>query len=318
MLDEVTGKNKSKLQGVSVVIPAFGDTPFLVETIASVQRQENVTLEVIIVLDRPSSENRILVSEISNNYSNIVVIESTSPGISDALNLGILNSSYSFIARMDSDDLMKPNRLSVQLAYLLSHPEIDCVGSQIEFFGEIEQIQSQSLFPTKPYLISKGLKIRNVIAHPSVLFRKEKIIEVGLYRSKFNGGEDYDLWLRLDTGRNIANLNSALTQYRIHEGQETKKNSSSQLNLDNQIRRTNLLENSSVADQEHLRLFVLRRKIQSAEVINKLLFTLRKRKSFQLSAGLILNVLNAFWLSPTLTCSFIRIFILPRRHRIFR
>jgi glycosyltransferase involved in cell wall biosynthesis len=318
MLDEATDEVKSKLQGVSVVIPAFGDTPFLVETVVSVQGQENVTFEVIIVLDRPSLENRILVSELSNKYPNIVVIESTSPGISDALNLGILNSSYPFIARMDSDDLMKPNRLSAQLAFLQSHPEIDCVGTQIEFFGEFKQIQPQSLFPTKPSLISKGLKIRNVVAHPSVMFRKEKVNEVGLYRSKFNGGEDYDLWMRLDTGRNIANINSALTQYRIHEGQETKKNSSSQLNLDNQIRKTNLLENSNVGDQGNLRIFVLRRKIQSAEVINKLLFTLKTSKGFQLRAGLILNMLNAFWLSPTLTCSFIRIFILPRRHRIFR
>ena len=311
MLDWESYRQEPEVKGVSVVIPAYGAVPFLAETIASVQDQTDVNVEIIVVLDRPSLEAKQFTDQISKNFQNIKVIESAKPGISAALNQGILNSSFPIIARIDADDLMIPYRLTKQFEFLSKHPEIDCVGSQVEFFGGVKGKRSQTCFPTVPIWISRGLKIRNVIAHPSVMYRKNKIIEAGLYRSEFNGGEDYDLWLRLDNGKNIANLSSALTKYRIHEEQITRINSGSQLEIDCQIRNSNLIGIQSERRVEPFKLRRVKLRLKSAKIINQILSKMKRTGKKLPPPGLIVDFLKALTLSPTQTYHFMRIFIFP-------
>ena len=61
----------------------------------------------------------------------------------------------------------------------------------------------------------------NPIAHPSVLIKKNKCNSELQYKSKFDGAEDLEVWLRLKNLGNLQNLEKPLTKYRIHGNQET-------------------------------------------------------------------------------------------------
>lgn len=231
---------------ISVVVPCHGKTPYLKEAVDSVMNQDYKDFEMIIILDRPSSETLNMLETIVENQDKIKVFTSSTPGISAALNLGISKSQSDFIARLDVDDLMLPNRLREQINMFNADSQLVCVGSQISIMDSAGNFVRNSHFPTNRKDISNCLKIRNVIAHPSVMLRRSSLLTAGLYRSECDGAEDYDLWFRLSKIGYLTNLQEPLTKYRIHEGQITKRNSATQQKLDNSIREENLQTTTSV------------------------------------------------------------------------
>lgn len=212
-----------KVPEVSILMPVHGNAPFLKETIKSVEEQSLVDFEFIIVLDRVADDTKTLLNEKAKLNHRIKMISSKSPGISSALNIGLNHCEGNYVARIDSDDLMHPQRLKLQKLYLDRHATIDCVGSQIIKINANSRTIGRSYLPEMPAEISDVLPFRNCIAHPSVMFRKSTIISIGGYRSEFDGCEDYDLWLRIDNGNNLKNMEIALTSYRIWPKQTTNK-----------------------------------------------------------------------------------------------
>jgi glycosyltransferase involved in cell wall biosynthesis len=210
-----------KIPEVSVLMPVHGYAPFLEETIKSVEKQSLVNFEFLIVLDRVDKDAESLLIERAKVNNRIKIISSKSPGISSALNIGLNHCKGTYVARIDSDDLMEPQRLELQKLYLDSHGTIDCVGSQIIKIDTNGRAIGRSYLPELPAEISNMLPFRNCIAHPSVMFRKSSVTSIGGYLSEFNGCEDYDLWLRMDKGNNLKNMEIALTSYRIWPKQTT-------------------------------------------------------------------------------------------------
>jgi glycosyltransferase involved in cell wall biosynthesis len=168
----------------------------------------------------------------------IRIVHSTTPGISAALNLGITEANTNLIARLDCDDVMEPERLEIQES-VLRDERIVCVGSQIRIMDHSGRTVRYTHYPTKYAAIRSSLRIRNVVAHPSVMSRKSSIGLAGGYRSEFNGAEDYDLWIRLSRIGRIVNIALPLTNYRIHENQVSSRNKEIQTHLDANVRRNN-------------------------------------------------------------------------------
>jgi len=146
------------------------------------------------------------------------------PGISNALNTGLKMSAAEYIARIDADDLMDVDRLETQLRYLEHNQKKVLLGTQIRFINEEGKYLRESQYETDSRKLIKLLKIRNQIAHPSSMYRRESIVNSGGYDSTFNGCEDYHLWLRLSSRENVANLKKTLVSYRQHEMQVTNRN----------------------------------------------------------------------------------------------
>lgn len=132
-----------------------------------------------------------------------------------ALNLGIDNAKYEYIARMDADDISLPNRLELQLNYLRTK-DLDIVGSNAKLIDENEEIIGERRVPSPQSQISKSLPYRNAFIHPTILARKDVLLAAKGYNSGLQS-EDYDLWLRLKK-RNIKweNMQDTLLKYRIH------------------------------------------------------------------------------------------------------
>jgi len=222
------------MNDVDVIIPVHGTPMYLSETIQSIMDQSHVN-KIIIVLDRVDNE---YFSKLNILQSNLLVVISNTPGIVSALNTGLEISKAEFIARIDSDDVMCPGRINEQRNFLISNPMCVCVGSNIEIF-DASSVKKIKKYPYSYKKIMKQLNYQNAIAHPSVMFRRKAVLDVGCYRPLFEGSEDYDLWFRLSKIGRLNNVNFPFTKYRISSEQYSSKFTAYRVELDSLVRLIN-------------------------------------------------------------------------------
>jgi glycosyltransferase involved in cell wall biosynthesis len=208
---------------VSVLIPIHGDAPYLKNVLESIRYQELVAIELVVVLDRPSPSLKIQVESSLENMKMTKILVSPGSGISEALNFGLSHCLGNYVARIDSDDEMTKDRLIKQRQFLDNNPKINCVGTQIIKISEKNTVIGKSRYPSNLLVLNQILRIRNCVAHPSVMYRRDEVLKIGGYRTIFDGTEDYDLWIRFSRKRQIANLDEFLTRYRIWNSQDSAK-----------------------------------------------------------------------------------------------
>lgn len=225
-------KSSAVDRGMSVLIPVHGNAEFILEAVDSVLLQLNVEFEIILILDRVTFSCLERLKSVADDPL-IRIIESSKPGISNALNLGARSSRYNILARLDSDDLMAPHRLSKQLQLLVNSPNINVVGSSIQLIDAENHLLGTKKFPTKSSQIQDLLQYRNCIAHPAVMMRKSVFMALNGYRPEFEPAEDYDLWLRMSAQHEFGffSIPEPLTLYRIHSSQVSAMNRIRQLRV---------------------------------------------------------------------------------------
>lgn len=174
--------------------------------------------EIILVEDGPlTSELEHVVSEYSARYPILKVVPlPQNQGLGKALNEGLKYCSYELIARMDTDDIAKPDRFQKQVEVFEKHPEIDVCGAWIdEFEGNIDKIISTRKLPEWHNNIAAYAKKRNPINHPVVMFKKSAVVKAGSYQH-FPLFEDYYLWVRmLMNGAKFYNIQESLLWFRF-------------------------------------------------------------------------------------------------------
>ena len=120
---------------ISVVIPCFKEGKLLQETIESVLKQTFSDFEILLIDNNCSSDTRTIIDYYVNNYPQTIrTLKESIPGPSFARNTGILESRGSFIALLDGDDLMYPERLERQYQAIQNNPEMALVACGIDFF----------------------------------------------------------------------------------------------------------------------------------------------------------------------------------------
>lgn len=213
--------NGTNAPGVTVLMPVHGDAPFLAAAIESSLSQElNADCELLLILDRPSARAEQLVQ--ASVGGRIRAVASRSDGLVAALNTGLQEAKFEFIARMDADDIMLPMRLARQRDVLVLQQNTAAVGGQVRIIDGIGTIDGRRRYPVAPFWIRFQLRFRNSIAHPAVMYRRSDVIEAGGYRADFAGAEDYDLWYRLSRFADLRNLGVDVLEYRVHGGQLTQ------------------------------------------------------------------------------------------------
>lgn len=136
-------------------------------------------------------------------------------GLGLALREGVLACKNEIIARMDTDDIAKPDRFEKQIQYLKDNPQIALLGSWVTEFSDNENApDTVTELPCSYEEIKKFAKKRNPFRHMTVLFKKTAVINSGNYRD-FLWFEDYDLWVRmLQKGYQVANIPEILVNVR--------------------------------------------------------------------------------------------------------
>lgn len=183
--------------------------------VVSVLEQSMADWELIIVEDPSATSGRDLLASIRDNrVRHVCNPERTS--FAAQLNQGLHLARARWVARFDADDLCLPERLEQQLNYLAAHPEVEVLGSRIEMIDKRGNSLGFRNYPLDHDEIVGALPRFNPLAHPSVMFDREKMIEAGGYTADMYSA-DYDLWSRLaQSGARFANHPGALVRYRIH------------------------------------------------------------------------------------------------------
>lgn len=118
-------------------------------------------------------------------------------GLGNALRIGVRMCRHELIAKMDSDDISRPDRCEKELAYLGSHPEISLVGGLIEEFSRTpEEVSARRVVPETSEEIVAFAKRRNPFNHPSVMYRKADVLAAGNY-PPVRYIQDYYLWINM-------------------------------------------------------------------------------------------------------------------------
>ena len=140
-------------------------------------------------------------------------------GLGDALNIGLKECSYELVARMDTDDIAKPNRFEEQLK-VFENSNIDICSSWVSEFEEDENtIVSYRKLPEYHDEIVKYTKMRNGINHPAVMYKKSEVQNANGYK-KMMWFEDYYLWARMIlNGAKFYNIQEPLVNMRAGYGQ---------------------------------------------------------------------------------------------------
>jgi glycosyltransferase involved in cell wall biosynthesis len=152
-------------------------------------------------------------------------------GVSFSLNHGVNLCSNEIIFRMDSDDIMKNNRIIKQLNFMFSNPNCVMCGTNITLFTDVNNVHT-NLYdsPHKNILTWEEYKINPkewILNHPTLCFKKTSILNVGNYNKYLKlPFEDLELELRvLKVYGILYNLHESLLFYRIHSEQISNTNS---------------------------------------------------------------------------------------------
>lgn len=208
------GNRQSRASKVSVVMATYNAKGYLREAIESVLNQTFKDFEFVIIDDGSTDETIDVIK--SYKDPRIRLHKKNHRGLIASLNEGMKLARGEYIARMDADDISEPGRFERQVRFLDDHPEYAVVGTTIEVIdleGHSRGVEPEPL----DYLdLVKGLIVRNVLAHGSVMMRKAIIRELGGYDSSAKYVEDYDLWMRVARRYRMANLPQVLYKWRLN------------------------------------------------------------------------------------------------------
>lgn len=202
---------------ISVIMPVRNvPERFLAPAIESILNQSFRDFEFLIVDDGSTDDTFQRLRRFADADERIKLFHTSGVGIPAALNLAIQHAEGIYLARMDGDDISTPDRFAEQVAYLNAHPECVAVGADVLMIDpQGDPLTRLWTHPRhehieKAFLFGMG----GAIVHPLVMMRREAVLAVGMYDSRFKYAEDLDLFLKLCEVGKVANIPKVLLHYR--------------------------------------------------------------------------------------------------------
>lgn len=223
----------------SVLVTSYNTNPgYVRECLNSIKNQTGYFgIELVWVNDGSSSENTSLLKKeldyfrTTSRFTRVIYKENAANhGTAFSSNVGLALCTSDIIFKMDSDDIMMPNRMSVQIDFMRKHPDACLCGANIQMFRTDSSKKIVMRTTTHPLKITwDEIQITRpewFMNNPTVCYRKSAVESVGGYRLDnpriLYICEDYDLLVRLLKKYDVLyNVSDVLVMYRIHPGQLT-------------------------------------------------------------------------------------------------
>jgi radical SAM protein with 4Fe4S-binding SPASM domain len=206
---------KNIMAAISVLIPVYNADTFIKETIDSVLFQSFRDFELLIMDDGSTDHS----AKIICSYSDPRIRYELCPhNFTATLNKGIEMTQGKYIALIDHDDMMMPERLQTQFDYMEANPDIAACGAYMQTFGSSS---FKMTVPTEHDDIFRSMLLNNPIFNPTGFIRKNVLIEHNIrYQDGYSFTCDYKFWTDIVKVGKLANLPKILTKYRTH-GKQT-------------------------------------------------------------------------------------------------
>ncbi len=197
---------------LTVILPVRNGAKFIGAAIASVLNQSYKNFNLWILEN--GSDDRTLDVARSFRDSRIRVFELGPVGVQGALHYGIEHAPTEWLARMDADDLMFPNRLQLQVKFIKAHPDVVFVGTAWGFltpFGHVLELP-----PLGSREITKQeLAGRRGFPDSSIIFNRYAAINAGGVDTEFKKCDGLPLMFRLLTQGKAWGMDEHLQLYRL-------------------------------------------------------------------------------------------------------
>jgi glycosyltransferase involved in cell wall biosynthesis len=204
---------------ISIAIPAYNAEACLRETLESALAQTHAAHEIIVVDDGSKDGTE----EIARSYGDrIRYIKQENQGIAGARNTAIREATGEWIAFLDHDDLIVPQKLEKQLAVIEANPNLVVVYSAFTYLyldGTTKQVNA---FPAKE--LWPALRYRTPILPSTSIIRRSALLEIGGFENVYCV-DDWNLWFRLVRRYSVSafqEVPESLTTYRWWENNESK------------------------------------------------------------------------------------------------
>ena len=197
---------------ISVVMAARNAEKYIHESLSSLLRQTHQNLEIIVVDDYSTDSTVDIVNSFRDSRISVVALAEHT-GQAGALGVGVAQSSGTWIARQDADDVSQPIRFALQLAVARIAPANTILGTSARFFGNRRGITLKRVTHTQ--LHSQSL-FHSPLIHSSLFSHRENF-ETFPYDASFLRAQDYD-WIErnLSAGAQLLNIPLPLVNYRVH------------------------------------------------------------------------------------------------------
>lgn len=209
---------------VSVIMSVYNEEKYLEESVKSILSQTFKNFEFVLVDDASTDESLEIIRRFARKDKRIKILSNKKRlGLTKSLNKALrqlppkADRQVEYIARMDVDDISLPNRLKEQSEYLDSHPQIAVLGSWAILIDENGNKLKVKETPTSYKKIHRNVIAANPFIHPTLMFRRSVLEEVGYYDESFSYAQDYELILRILKSYKGVNIAKSLLLYRVGE-----------------------------------------------------------------------------------------------------
>jgi teichuronic acid biosynthesis glycosyltransferase TuaG len=199
---------------VSIITPLFNSGRFISETIESVLNQTYQNWEMIIVDDKSSDNGVEIVKAYVQKDTRITLLENKfNSGAAISRNNGIEHAEGRFIAFLDSDDLWLPEKLEIQVEYMLKN-------NYPFTFTSYTKIDESGVFKGT-HVVNKDVSYRDILKTCSIgcLTAVYDASQIGkVYMPDIRKRQDFSLWLKIlkITPKAYA-ISEVLAKYRLRE-----------------------------------------------------------------------------------------------------
>lgn len=225
---------------ISVIMSTYNEPiEWLSESIDSILIQNFSDFEFIIINDNPNANKiKTVLKEYEAKDKRIKLIyNNVNIGLTKSLNKGLTIAKGIFIARMDADDISKPERLKLQYEFLKSNSSYVGCGSQATIIMGNQKTKRIEKRPIENLDIQATLFYESPILHPSLFFRNMNF----KYNELYETTQDYDFISQLASNGKLYNLKDCLIYYRKSSNQISSTKIDIQNNNAQVIRNQNII-----------------------------------------------------------------------------
>src|SRR3989344_4637426 len=206
---------------ISVIMSIYNRMPYLKEAVESILKQTYQNFEFIIIDDASTDDTWNYLKSINDKRVKLTK-NKKNLGLAKSLNIALRQAQGAFIARMDADDISKPERLHIQLNFMELNTQIDICGSFVSVIDENGKLVGSIKKPTTDDKIKKQIYWLTPLLHPTWFAKKEVFTKLKGYDEKWDYVEDFEFLIRAKDFK-MANISKYLLFFRSQKERRSQK-----------------------------------------------------------------------------------------------
>ena len=202
---------------LTVVMAVHNNQKTLQSAVKSILNQTYKDFKFIIINDASTDGSSTTLTKFALDDKRIKIITNKNQlGLTRSLNKGLKEVETPYIARMDADDISLPTRFEKQLQFFKDHSDIAFLGTAAYLIDDQEKQLGLKRHPSDHDHIRQSALHFCPFIHPTWMFKRSIIRQIGDYNQDFPFAQDYELALRIIFKFKTANLPQPLLKYRVN------------------------------------------------------------------------------------------------------